>query len=780
MSTSSGPDLAAIDSDRGPQRKRRRGRPSLPAAELHRFTGSPRAWLALLAVLVVPLIYGGLYTWANESPLERVDQLAAAVVNLDEPVTLVGADGNEQLVPLGRQVVGSLTSSDSSSNYRWELTDAATADAGLTEGRYAAVLTIPADFSAAATSTSGSARQARSAQFQMRTNDAVNYLDGTIAKAIATAASDDAARTITESYLVAMYDGYGTLRDQLDSAADGATELSEGADDLSTGAQEAVSGAESVADGVVEIAAGATELSTGADQLVSGAGQAASGASTLSTGLTTLDTKVSDLPDQTRLLADGASTLSTGADGLKTAATQLKTSASSVSTGATTLANSIDPLETGASDAATGATDLHTGITAYTTGVSELAEDCEASGATPEFCASLEQVATDGETLDTNAANLETAASELSQSIVTLASGADNLASATTSLSTGVNQLATGATTLAPGSKTLADSLKQLADGMPALKEGISSASTGAATLASKLPDLTTGAESLADGATQLSGGAGTAAIGASELETGLTTLASGTDGLGTGAKDLSAGLSQGVSQIPDYTDSERAQLASVAAQPVTADFARVNAVHGNGSGMAPFFVALALWVGAISIYLLLRPLSPRALASSASSPLVALAGYLPGALLGAGQGLALALLLQFGVGIEAASGVNLIGVCLLAGLAFVALNQALVALFGTPGRFVAVLLTGVQLTAAGGTYPVQTAPAFFGWVHDALPLTHAVDALRLVITGSNEGLVGALGALVLTLVGSLCVSTWAAARQRTWTIRRLRPSVAA
>ena len=70
-------------------------RPALPAAELRRFAGSPRALLALFALVLVPLVYGGLYTWANESPTTRVDQIAAAVVNLDEPVTLKGADGKK-------------------------------------------------------------------------------------------------------------------------------------------------------------------------------------------------------------------------------------------------------------------------------------------------------------------------------------------------------------------------------------------------------------------------------------------------------------------------------------------------------------------------------------------------------------------------------------------------------------------------------------------------------------------------------------------------------------
>ena len=103
-------------------------------AELRRFAGSPRAFVALLAVILVPLIYGGLYTWANESPTTRVDQIPAAVVNLDEMVTLTGADGKEQPVLLGRLVAGKLTASTSSSNYSWTLTDAATAESGLADG----------------------------------------------------------------------------------------------------------------------------------------------------------------------------------------------------------------------------------------------------------------------------------------------------------------------------------------------------------------------------------------------------------------------------------------------------------------------------------------------------------------------------------------------------------------------------------------------------------------------------------------------------------------------
>lgn len=36
-----------------------------------------------------------------------------------------------------------------------------------------------------------------------------------------------------------------------------------------------------------------------------------------------------------------------------------------------------------------------------------------------------------------------------------------------------------------------------------------------------------------------------------------------------------------------------------------------------------------------------------------------------------------------------------------------------------------------LQLTSAGGTYPVQTSPGFFGAIHPYLPMTYVVDGLR-------------------------------------------------
>ena len=114
---------------------------------------------------------------------------------------------------------------------------------------------------------------------------------------------------------------------------------------------------------------------------------------------------------------------------------------------------------------------------------------------------------------------------------------------------------------------------------------------------------------------------------------------------------------------------------------------------------------------------------------------------------------------------VDAADLPGLAAVAVLTSLTFMAVVQALIALLGPTGRFFALVLTVLQVTAAGGTYPIQTAPAFFQVLHGILPLSHAMQAFRALISGGNLGLATAVPVLLAWLVGALGVTTLAAIR---------------
>jgi putative membrane protein len=721
--------------------------PSLPWFELARFRRSRLTRAALVAVAVVPLFYGVLYVWANWDPVGNLDRVPAAVVNQDQPTEVAGRDGKKQPVAVGRLLAGKLISNPSPSNFDWNLTDAADARAGLESGKYLAVVTIPKSFSAAATSVSKpDGEDAVQARIDVRTNDAQNYLSGTIAQQVGAAATGALNAQVSGNYLDNLYVGFSTLHDQIGTAAAGAGKLSSGAGHLADGVKQAGQGANQLTVGLRQLSAGTAQLPSQARQLDSGAQQLAGGARQLSTGLTQLD--------------GGLQRLALGTQDLPTQTTRLDAGAGQVAAGATQLASGAGQLSNGAGNVASGAQFVADGLTNVRTQARGLAAGCAASGGSAAYCAQV---------------------SALAAGVEPLATGATGVAQGATFVRGGASQLSTGATQLSTGAGQLRAGTQQLAAAAPALSSGLRSAAaggqqldTGALQLAGGSSQLAAGTAQLAGAAPALANGISQAAGGSAQLSTGTTRLADGADQLDDGANQLANGLRSGAEQIPSYTAKERANLRTVAATPVVADTSRIHAVQTFGAGVAPYFMALALWVGAMSTFMLLRALSPRTLASTASSWRVALAGYLPGAVLVTVQAVLLVGVLHLAVGLEPAHLPATLLFAVLIALTYAAMNQAFIALFGGAGRFLALIFISLQLTTAGGTYPIDTAPAFFSFLHTYLPMTYAVEGLRACIAGGGTGLAQAVFVLLVWAIGAALLTVLAAGRQRTWSLARL------
>lgn len=673
--------------------------PSLPWFELARFRRSRLTRAAVLAVAIVPLFYGALYIWANIDPTGNLDRVQAAVVNEDEMIEVTGRDGEEQPVAVGRELAANLIGDDDENNYDWLLTDAADARAGLADGTYKAVLTIPSDFSRAATSPGGDVDEVVQGRLDLRTNDAVNFVNGQIADRILDAAKQSLNAQVTETYLDNLYLGFTDIKTSLQDAADGAGELASGAARLSDGAGQ-------LADGVGQVGAGAQALADGNRQLASGAEQLDGGADELADGLGTIADRTAPLPGQTAQLADGAEQVAGGVAQFDAVVQQI----------------------VGTISGSTGQVDTQLATLERT--LRDAAQACRDAGTAAEQCASLDSAA-------------DVAADARGQ-----VGGVVGEAQRIGRQSAALNE----------GARRVAEGNRQLADSVPALVGGLQDASEGADRLAS-------GTGRLADGARDAAAGADRLADGTGQLVDGAGQLATGADALREGALQLQSGLSDGSEEVPSYTDEQREKLAQTAATPITDAADRLNAVSSYGEGLAPYFIALALWVGAMAIYLLLRPLSQRAIASATGAVRTAMAGFAPGAVLAVVQAVLLVGVLLAVVGIDAAQPGLLLGLAVLTGLVFTAINQTFIAWLGGAGRFVAIVFVCLQLTAAGGTYPIETSPSFFGFLHALLPMTYAVHGLRAATAGGTTGV--AFDVFVLLLFGALALAATALAAKR-------------
>ena len=125
---------------------------------------------------------------------------------------------------------------------------------------------------------------------------------------------------------------------------------------------------------------------------------------------------------------------------------------------------------------------------------------------------------------------------------------------------------------------------------------------------------------------------------------------------------------------------------------PVALDETHLTKAEGFGEGFAPFFISLALFVGSLITWLLLRPVPSRALATPAGGLRTALAGFGPAALIGLAQVAVMLGVIHQGLGMELTSVAGTAAFTALVALAFVALQQMLNAVLGpAPGK-VAIL----------------------------------------------------------------------------------------
>lgn len=669
-------------------------------------TRRPVTWLTLIGVLLLPVVIGGILVAALYNPVERLDALTAAVVNEDEPVTIDG-----QMVPLGRQLTAGLVegSDELDSNLTWRISNAEDAEEGLADGTYAAVITIPENFSAAATSTQPGETPER-ATIEVTTPPDSLIVDDAITAQVATAAAGTMGAQLSTVYLENVFLGFTTLGEQLGSAADGATQLADGATQAADGAAELPGGITALADGTAQ-------LSDGATQLAGGAGQLAGGASSLQSGLSTIAGK-------TRDAAGGAQQL---ADGVTGGATELE------QTGLVP-----DELYAGADMTATLAGDTE----AAAAKTLELANRCFAVSSDPQLCVDL-----------------------VTQATITqkTAEGAEQAAQGTAG---GLRAFDTGATAeFAAQFREIAANVSTLSGGLSQLAGGIDQSAAGAGELASGAVGIQTGANGLAAGASQLASGADQAADGATSLADGVAQLADGTG-------ELASGLATASDSIPTYSDAEATDLASVVADPVEAEGVGTSLF---GASAVPLLATLALWFGGLGTFIALQAVSRRALTSRAPSALLALRSFAPAAGIGALQGFLVGGVVQLAASYSWAEWTVFTLVCVVAGIAFAAVNQGLVAVFGGAGRWVSALVG----TLAIATGVVSTVPGVLAGVAALMPTTPAYQGMVAALTSASGLGAAIVGLVVWTLLG-LGATILVVARRRSTSAQDLLKAVPA
>lgn len=699
--------------------------------EFRRFKGRSR--LALFFILIIPLLYGGVYLHANWDLYSHLDRVKIAVVNHDQPASFA-----DKTVTGGQDFENALRDNPT---FGWQFlgTDDERASKGLHKGEYYAVLTVPENFSTNLVGA-GNYKPAR-ATLSLERDDANGYIIGLLTSKMDDTLSKSLDQSVSQTYFQALFVNLNTIKSSLNSAAQGGASLD-------SGLSQAADGVHEMKDKVAAAVSDTSGLQPAVDSLNSaldGAGQAAQ--------------TIGQAGNQAR---NGASTILSAGKQVTSDVAGAKDSSAAITD---FINNQLPQIQQDAAQLVSV-----TGSLQNPNGNSVISVQSNLSGAkqsAASLLASHPELAT-----DPNYVSLVTQLGGADTANTTVTSNLAVAGKLTAGLNLNVNKdnLNLAASTLNNALGRVSDTAGQLGTGLDQLNGALDTADKGAAEMSSAM------AQAGSSGRTLLTAGSG-AVSGLNQLSDGLGRLDTAMPQLSTGAHTLATSLQAGSDQLPTLSESQRNSMAEVMASPASVTQTVDNSAGAYGRGLAPMFFSIALWIAGVSIFLVVRTISGRALTGRSSPLRITLLGFGPVATVALAASLLMGLTVWVTLGLNPVHPWKFLLLLIVTSLAFMAPAYLLRMVFGSPQTAVYLILLILQLPACGGTFPAILLPAIYQKIAVIAPMKYSVDAFRVAISGGMGSTYwGAVAVLVGIAVVCLALIVVMVSRRRRFTIDDLHP----
>ncbi|MFU0663363.1 YhgE/Pip family protein [Gardnerella vaginalis] len=553
------------------------------------------------------------------------------------------------------------------------------------------------------------------AKLHVKYDQASNMLASQIGKTAFHTMRSEISEAIAQEYWEHMLAKANSASESLGEAVKGAGELHEGS--------------KSLQGGINKIADGSNKLSSSLRKLQGGLGELQKGADTLTQANLRSKEGAQYLAQKTQDLANGAQQLSEGTQRLSAATNEFYE-------GAQKLAASSNELEE----------HVKAGNAETKTKLAGLLMQAQNPAVTKEdVLANLQSLA---EGLGENSNLLETNLSALSAGADKLSTGSLQIKGGADTISQGIETVNTGSSKLAAGANKLADGLTQVSNGSEKLNNGVNAAVEGSAKIANGSDQLNSGAKKLSDN----------------------------TPKLVEGAKKLHDGLKNAQNSSKINNIKQKSKMMSA---PVALEEHEYSHVENYGTGFAPYFISIGLWVGALMATFVLRVMDRRAILNGMNPLKSALISLTPFVIMGVVQAVILMGVVHLVLKLQIDNILAFYGLGIIASIMFMAIMQMIMVIFHIPGRIVAIVLLMLQITSSAGTFPVEMTPAFFRAVHPYLPMTYSIMGLRQAMAGKNSGeIVSGIGMLVLFGVIAIAITSIVARMKRTVTMFDLHPVI--
>ncbi len=691
-------------------------------AELTTILSNRKVLIPIIAILFIPVLYAGMFLWAFWDPYKYLGDLPVAIVNQDE-----GAELNGAQLQIGDDLVKNLKKSHT---FDFDIVDKKQGYQGLEDQKYYILVEIPSDFSKNATTLLEEKPQKLAINYVP--NEGANFLSAQIGETAMKEIKAEISKQLVTTYSESIFEKVTEMAGGLGKASDGANQLNDGSAKLNEGASQ-------IKENLAVLAGKSIEFNVGVHSAATGSGELANGSAAINQGLAEIDGKLPQLVTGTAKAQAGAKQMKEQlpagiAAGISS---QLSGSTEKLNTG-------INQFESQLS-AGLSAQIADQMIAQQTAKMQELAAALVANGVPAETV----QAIMAQQTAPTNA--------EVEQQVAQAIT--PGLHQGFTQFKSQVNGQLLGAATgleeqlkkqTDPAFDQLIGGIGEINDNQAKLQSGIHQLYEGSATLNAGASQLTAGMGDLSDGADKIADGTGKLAEGSTELQAGSEQLQQGTAELN---EKLAAGADAASSVKADEDTFD------MMGEPVKVDKNEINTVPNYGTGFAPYFVSLGLFVGALIISIVFAMREPAVQPASAAQWFAGKLGVIT--IIGVIQALLVDFVLLVGLGIEVKSLPLFMVTSIITSMVFVTLIQMLVTTMGDVGRFIAILILIMQLTTSAGTFPLVLIPEGLQPFNAFFPMTYTVQAFKAVISSGDIAYMWQNNAVLLLYMAGFMVVTF-------------------
>lgn len=663
-----------------------------------RILKAPASIVVVLALIVLP----SLYTWFNVvgfwNPYGNTGNLRVCVVNEDAGSSsdLTGA------INLGDMVVEQLHDND---QLGWDFVDYDTAMEAVKSGHAYAAFVLPCDFSAdLLTLLSGDFQQP---QLEYYVNEKMNPVSPKItdtgANTLDTTINSTFVATVAKTVTDALGEEVGVAQGKIDDAHTNALAGVDKAQQSISGARDSVQGLRDAADQSQTKVADAASLLSDADEVLGDlSGQM----------LIVQSLMGSTQTDVSKLTSGLMGAMDSGSIFLSQSAAKVNTAIGGAAGSVTEAQGRVD----GAIAQGNAMVSASQAVVAQMEALVAQMDDSDPNKA------SLEKAI---ERLKQSNTNASRSLSELSDMSADMGRVAESVSSASDSVNTAVQ------TTISN-----ADSYRRTlsSDTFPAINAGVGNLNVAVGNLAA----AASAQRVLVDQAISLTGQLSeTLATARSALDQTDGVLADLQTSIDTVKTDLVAlKTSTAITDFfGDGTTIDAEKVASFMRSPTEVKTEYLFPLNAYGSGMAPLFINMSLWIGVFMLMVIMR----IEVDDEGIENLTAAQRYIARYLFFGGMVSLQAIVCCVGclaIGVQCESVALFLLTAVLASLAYLAIQLTLSTTLQHIGKGICVILIFVQIPGATGLYPIEMTSPFFQFIYPFFPFTYGINALRETIAG--------------------------------------------